>query len=90
MHIYNINFEEKSVETKEETFEKFEDLLKCYREKKQALFAECINYNTDFEVYIAILKKQDIKKLDEFLQIGGIIMIIVTDAEGWVLEIRYL
>ena len=67
MHIYNINFEEKSVETKEETFEKFEDLLKCYREKKQALFAECINYNTDFEVYTAILKKQDIKKLDEFL-----------------------
>ena len=66
-HLYTIDFEEKSVEDREECFDKFEDLLKCYREKKNALFSGCINYNTDFEVYTAELKQQDIKKLDELL-----------------------
>ena len=66
-HLYNINFEEKGIEEREIFFDKFEDLLKCYREKKNALFANCIHYNTDFEVYTAEFKQQDIKKLDEFL-----------------------
>ena len=66
-HCYTINFEEKSVENREESFDKFEDLLKFYREKKNALFAGCINYNTDFKVYTALLQEHDIKKLDEFL-----------------------
>ena len=66
-HLYTINFEEKRVEDREEVFEKFEDLLKCYREKKNALFAGCINYNTDFKVYTAELTEQDISKPDELL-----------------------
>lgn len=66
-HLYTINFEEKEVKQREEYFDKFEDLLKCYREKKNALFAGCINYNTNFEVYTVELKQQDIKKLDELL-----------------------
>lgn len=66
-HMYTINFEEKSVEDREEVFDKFEDLLKCYREKKNALFAGHINYNTDFKVYTALLQEHDITKLDELL-----------------------
>lgn len=66
-HLYNIHLEEVKIETREEYFDKFEDLLKCYREKKEALFAGCINYNTDFEVYTVVLEKQDISKLDAFL-----------------------
>ena len=66
-HMYTINFEEKSVENREQSFDKFEDLLKCYREKKNALFANCINYNTDFKVYTALLQEHDIRKLDELL-----------------------
>lgn len=66
-HVYNINLEEKSVEEREHFFEKFEDLLKCYREKKNALFANCINYNTDFKVYTALLQEHDIAKLDALL-----------------------
>ena len=66
-HCYTINFKEKSVEDREESFDKFEDLLKCYREKKNALFANCINYNTDFKVYTAELQQQDIRKLDSYL-----------------------
>ena len=66
-HLYTVQFEEKSIEDREASFDKFEDLLKCYREKKEALFAGCIPYNTDFEVYTAILEKQDISKLDALL-----------------------
>lgn len=66
-HLYTVQFEEKSVEDREAYFDKFEDLLKCYREKKEALFAGCINYNTDFEVFTCVLEKQDISKLDALL-----------------------
>lgn len=66
-HAYNINFSEISVEDREECFDKFEDLLRCYREKKNALFANCINYNTDFKVYTCILEEHDIAKLDALL-----------------------
>lgn len=66
-HKYNIALQETGVEDREAYFDKFEDLLKCYREKKEVLFAGCINYNTDFEVYTVVLEKQDITKLDAFL-----------------------
>ena len=66
-HVITINMEEKSVEQREHFFDKFEDLLKCYREKKNVLAYGCINCNTDFEVYTVELKQQDIKKLDELL-----------------------
>ena len=66
-HLYTINLEEKSVEDREASFDKFEDLLKFYREKKNALFAGCINYNTDFKVYTALLQEHDIEKLNALL-----------------------
>lgn len=66
-YLYTIDFEVKEVQQREECFDKFEDLLKCYREKKNALFSGCINYNKDFEVYTAVLQQQDISKLDDLL-----------------------
>ncbi len=66
-HKYNIELKEVGIEDREQYFDKFEDLLTCYREKKNALFSGCINYNTDFKVYTAIMEQQDIKKLDAWL-----------------------
>ena len=66
-HVITVNMEEKSVEQRECFFEHFEDLLKCYREKKNAKAYGFINYNTDFEVFTVEFKQQDIKKLDELL-----------------------
>ena len=66
-HAYNINFEETKVENREQYFSDKFDLLKCYKEKKNALFAGCINYNTDFEVYTVFLERQDITQLDACL-----------------------
>lgn len=67
MHVYTVQLKEKEVRPKEQYFDKFEDLLTCYREKKNALFCGLINYNTDFEVFTVEYTQQDIKKLDAFL-----------------------
>lgn len=66
-HVYTVTFELKSVETRYEFYEKFEDLLTDYRKKKTSLFAGIINYNSDFKVYTISLQEQDISKLDKFL-----------------------
>jgi len=66
-HKYNIALQETGVEDREQYFDKFEDLLKCYREKKKAMVAGCIYYNTDFEVYTFVLEKHDIAQLDALL-----------------------
>jgi hypothetical protein len=66
-HLYTINFTEKEVQDRCETYEKFEDLLADYRKKKNALFANCINYNTDFKVYTLQATEQNISKLDALL-----------------------
>ena len=67
MHIYTVQLKEKEIRPKEQYFGKFEDLLACYREKKNALFCGLINYNTDFEVFTVEYTQQDIKKLDAYL-----------------------
>lgn len=66
-HVYNIQFQEVRIEDREECFDKFEDLLKCYRQKKNALFAETIHYNTDFRVFTCIMEEHDISQLDALL-----------------------
>ena len=67
MHVYTVHLEEKEIRPKEQYFDKFEDLLGCYREKKNALFCGLINYNTDFEVFTVEYTQQDIAKLDAYL-----------------------
>lgn len=67
MHVYTVYFKEKEIRPKEQYFDNFEDLLVCYREKKNALFCGLINYNTDFEVFTVEYTQQDIKKLDAYL-----------------------
>lgn len=66
-HVYTVSYEEKEVQDRYETFEIFEDLLASYRKKKNALFCNFINYNTDFKVYTLNPEEQDISKLDKFL-----------------------
>lgn len=66
-HLYTVNFIEKEVQDRCETYEKFEDLLADYRKKKHALFCNCITYNTNFKVYTLQTIEQDISKLDNLL-----------------------
>ena len=66
-HLYTINLEEKEVTPTKEYFDTIEDLLKASREKKDALFCECINYNTDFHIYRGLLEEQNIEQINNLL-----------------------
>ena len=66
-HLYTINLEEKEVTPTKEYFDTIEDLLKTYRKKKDALFCECINYNTDFHIYRGLLEEQNIEQINNLL-----------------------
>ena len=66
-HLYTINLEEKEVTPTKEYFDTIEDLLKAYREKKDSLFCECINYNTDFHIYRGLLEEQNIEQINNLL-----------------------
>lgn len=63
-HIYTINMECKKVERKRLYFDKVEELLEGYRNKKDALFMGCIKYNDNFKIYRAIFEEIDIKGID--------------------------
>lgn len=68
-NMITIHGEIKEVKNNELMFDKFEDLLAHYREKKNAkvkMFPYMQVYH-DFHVYTCILEEQDIKKLDDFL-----------------------
>ena len=68
-HLYTINLEEKEVTPTKEYFDTIEELLKAYRDKKDALFCECINYNTDFHIYRGLLEEQNIEQINNLLDI---------------------
>lgn len=63
-HMYTVNMECKKVEKRRHYFDKVEDLLQAYREKKDALFMGCIKYNDNFKIYKAIFEEIDIKEID--------------------------
>lgn len=63
-HTYTVNMECKKVEKRRHYFDKVEDLLQAYREKKDALFMGCIKYNDNFKIYKAIFEEIDIKGID--------------------------
>lgn len=62
--MYTVNMECKKVEKRRHYFDKVEDLLQAYREKKDALFMGCIKYNDNFKIYKAIFEEIDIKGID--------------------------
>lgn len=66
-HIITINLEDKEQEIKREYFERFEDLLKEYRSKKDTKAYGIVECYTDFKYYIADLEEKDIKALNDLL-----------------------
>ena len=66
-HLYTITFEEKGVEKRVEYFDKVEDLIATYREKKDALFAGCITYNSNFKIYKAECEETDPMMIEALL-----------------------
>lgn len=66
-HLYNINMECKEVITKREFYERVEDMLRAYREKKEALFMGIIKYNTDFHIYKCDFEEVDTAGIDILL-----------------------
>ena len=68
MEVYAIDLRLKSVEHKEKTYDKFEDLLSDYRRLKNALAYQCINYNKNFKVYRVSLEEQPLSLLDSFIE----------------------
>lgn len=59
-HLYNLDTNEAYIETKEAYFNKFEDLLKFYRNNKNNCLLGYISYNTNFEVFTVKIEKQNI------------------------------
>lgn len=65
--VYTVNLEAKETKKKKEFFDKIEDLIAEYREKKEALFMGFIKYNSNFKIYEAIFHEMDISAVDALL-----------------------
>lgn len=66
-HLYTIIFEEKEVKKKTLYFEKVEELIATYRQKRDALFAGCITDNDNFKIYRAVCEEMDPKMVEALL-----------------------
>lgn len=65
-HIFKVSGKEE-VKRKRMCFSKVEELLKAYREKKEALFMGAIPYNDNFKIYSATLEEMDLASIDVLL-----------------------
>jgi hypothetical protein len=65
--VYTVNLEAKETKRKREFFDKIEDLIAEYREKKEALFMGFIKYNNNFKIYEAKFYEMDISAVDVLL-----------------------
>lgn len=66
-HVITINFTEADVEDRTETFEEFEELLKCYRRLKNTKAYGIVPCCTDIHYYTAELQEQSTEMLDDLL-----------------------
>lgn len=66
-HLYDIYFAEKEVIKKTCYFDKPEELIATFRKKKDALFANSINYNDNFKLYRAVCEEMDSNMIETLL-----------------------
>lgn len=63
-HQLTIQLQEKKVVTKKLYFDRIEELLEAYREKKDALFMGAIPYNDNFHLYRVNFQELDLSQID--------------------------